>query len=63
MIELGCGLERSCAFVRRMAIRNQLPSSQKTMLLKHLMDRDDVGRRETKVVSNLDTNKEGLQHE
>jgi hypothetical protein len=49
MIELGCGLDRSCAFVRRMSIRNQLPSSQRTMLLTHLMDRDDVGRRESKL--------------
>ena len=47
MIELGCGLERSCAFVRRMSIRNQLPSSQRTMLLLHLMDRDDLDRRES----------------
>jgi hypothetical protein len=30
----------SFAFVRRMSIRNQLPSSQRTMLLLHLMDRD-----------------------
>jgi 6-phosphofructokinase len=48
MIEFGCGLDRSCAFVRRMSIRNQLPSSQRTMLLMHLMVRDDVGRRESK---------------
>jgi hypothetical protein len=47
MIEFGCGLERSCAFVRRMSIRNQLPSSQRTMLLQHLMDRIDVERRES----------------
>jgi hypothetical protein len=47
MIEFGCGLERSCAFVRRMAIRNQLPSSQRTMLLQHLMARIDVERRES----------------
>lgn len=39
MIEFGCGLERSIAFVRRMAIRNQLPSSQRTMLLQHLIKR------------------------
>jgi hypothetical protein len=39
MLELKCGLERSCAFVRRMSIRNQLPSSQRTILLKHLVDR------------------------
>jgi len=48
MIEFGCGLERSCAFVRRMSIRNQLPSSHRTMLLTHLMARDDVGRQELK---------------
>jgi hypothetical protein len=47
MIELGCGLDRSFAFVRRMSIRNQLPSSQRTMLLLHLMDRDVVGRKES----------------
>lgn len=40
MMELGCGLERSCAFVRRMSVRNQLPSSQRTMLLQHLVSRD-----------------------
>jgi hypothetical protein len=39
MIEFGCGLERSCAFVRRMAIRNQLPLSQRTILLQHLVSR------------------------
>lgn len=37
MMEFGCGLERSCAFVRRMAVRNQLPISQRIMLLQHLM--------------------------
>ena len=37
MIEFGCGLERSCAFVRRMSVRNQLPISQRTMLLQHLL--------------------------
>jgi hypothetical protein len=36
MMEFGCGLERSCAFVRRISIRNQLPISQRTMLLQHL---------------------------
>ena len=55
MIEFGCGLERSCSFVRRMAIRNQLPSSQRTMLLTHLMSRDDVGRQETKAQSEATT--------
>ena len=47
MIEFGCGLERSCAFVRRTSIRNQLPTSQRTMLLQHLMARDDAERMET----------------
>jgi len=48
MIEFGCGLDRSCAFVRRMSIRNQLPSSQRTMLLTHLMAREDIDREESK---------------
>jgi hypothetical protein len=42
MMEFGCSLERSCAFVRRAAIRNQLPTSQRTMLLQHLMSRSDT---------------------
>ena len=37
MIAFGCGLHRSCAFVRRMAVRYRLPISQRTMLLQHLM--------------------------
>jgi hypothetical protein len=37
MIEFGCGMNRSCAFVRRMSVRNQLPISQRTMLLQHLV--------------------------
>jgi hypothetical protein len=41
MIEFGCGLERSCAFVRRMAVRNQLPVSQRAMLLEHLVEREN----------------------
>jgi hypothetical protein len=49
MIELGQGLQRSVAFVRRMAIRNQLPSSQRSMLLEHLMQRDGVERRELEI--------------
>ena len=39
MLEFNCGLERSCAFVRRMAIRNQLPLSQRSILLQHLIAR------------------------
>ena len=46
MIELGCGLERSAAFVRRMSIRNQLPISQRTMLLQHLMARAGIEKHE-----------------
>ena len=41
MMEFGCGIERACAFVRRMSVRNQLPLSQRTMLLQHLMGTDD----------------------
>jgi hypothetical protein len=40
MIEFGCGLERSSAFIRRMAVRNQLPMTQRSMLLQHLIDND-----------------------
>lgn len=40
MMEFGCGLERTSAFVRRMSIRNQLPVSQRTALLRHLIGRD-----------------------
>ena len=52
MIEFGCGLERSCAFVRRMCIRHQLPSSHRSMLLKHLMARGDLDRSESSQKSN-----------
>ena len=45
MMEFGCGRERSCAFVRRMSVRNQLPISQRTMLLQHLVGNKD-GREE-----------------
>jgi hypothetical protein len=37
MMEFGCGTKRACAFVRRMCVRNQLPISQRSMLLSHLM--------------------------
>ena len=52
MIEFGCGLERSCAFVRRMAIRNQLPLSQRTILLRHLVERKNDN----------DSEREGMQN-
>jgi hypothetical protein len=61
MIEFGCSLDRSCAFVRRMAIRNQLPSSQRTMLLLHLMKRDDVGKRESRIIGNQKRTSEKLR--
>ena len=56
MIELGCGLERSCGFVRRMSIRHQLPSSQRSMLLKHLIDRNKTELSETSTPKESDTN-------
>lgn len=37
MVDLGCGLDRSAAFVRRMCIQHQLPSSQRIMLLQQLV--------------------------
>jgi hypothetical protein len=40
MMDFGCGLERTSAFVRRMSIRNRLPISQRTTLLRHLIGRD-----------------------
>ena len=42
MMEFGCGMERSCAFVRRMSVRNQLPISQRTMLLQHLVGKANI---------------------
>ena len=53
MIEFGCNLEKACAFVRRMAIRNQLPLSQRAILLQHLVERK----------SDNDSEKGGSQHE
>ena len=47
MLEFGCGLQRACAFVRRMSIKHQLPSSQRTMLLQHLV----AGHADTKTGS------------
>ena len=37
MIEFQCDLDQACAFVRRLSIRHQLPLSQRTMLLEHLI--------------------------
>eukprot|EP00978_Attheya_sp_CCMP212_P008257 scaffold19326_cov39-Attheya_sp.AAC.1 len=37
MKEFGCGVDRACAFVRRLCIRNQLPISQRSILLQHLL--------------------------
>ena len=38
MIEFGCPVEQACAFVRRLSVRHQLPLSQRSMLLSHLMN-------------------------
>lgn len=40
MLDFGIGLERTSAFVRRMSVRNQLPMSQRTTLLRHLIARE-----------------------
>lgn len=53
MIEFGCGLERSSAFVRRMAVRNQLPVSQRSMLLEHLIQHEKDVSKGAKETSNL----------
>ena len=42
MVEFGCDLETACAFVRRLSIRHQLPLSHRSMLLKHLIERNVV---------------------
>jgi hypothetical protein len=38
MVEFGCSVEQACAFVRRLSVRHQLPLSQRSMLLSHLMN-------------------------
>jgi len=40
MKEFGCSVEQTSAFVRRMSIRNQLPMSHRTTLLRHLVGED-----------------------
>jgi hypothetical protein len=37
MEDFGCNLEQTSSFVRRMCIRNRLPMSQRTALLRHLI--------------------------
>jgi hypothetical protein len=44
MMEYGCGLQRTSSFVRRMSIQNRLPMSQRTGLLRHLIQ---SGKEET----------------
>jgi hypothetical protein len=39
MMDFGCSLERTSAFVRRMSIRNRLPMSQRISLIRHLIER------------------------
>ena len=38
MVEFGCSVEQACAFVRRLSVRHQLPLTQRSMLLSHLMN-------------------------
>jgi len=47
MLEFGCEQSVAIAFVRRLSIQHQLPLSQRTMLLQHL-----IGRRNSAAVSN-----------
>ena len=42
MVEFGCSLKTACAFVRRLSIRHQLPLSHRSMLLQHLIDRNNT---------------------
>ena len=43
MVEFGCSVEQACAFVRRLSVRHQLPLSQRSMLLSHLVNRSKEG--------------------
>ena len=47
MLEFGCDQSVAVAFVRRCSVQHQLPLSQRTMLLQHL-----IGRRNSSAVSN-----------
>ena len=48
MLEFGCEQSVAVAFVRRCSVQHQLPLSQRTMLLQHL-----IGRRNSSAVSNV----------
>lgn len=50
MLEFGCDQSVAVAFVRRLSIQHQLPLSQRTMLLQHL-----IGRQNSSAVSNTAT--------
>ena len=41
MIEFGCSVGQAVAFVRKLSVRHQLPLSQRTMLLSHLMRKNN----------------------
>merc|ERR1712228_932980 len=41
MLEFGCGAEMTSVFVRRMSIRHQLPISQRMVLLKHVLEKNE----------------------
>ena len=40
-IEFGCSIKDACAFVRRLSIQHQLPLSQRSRLIQHLLDRHE----------------------
>lgn len=40
MVEFGCSVEKACHFVRRLSVRHQLPLTQRSMLLDHLLKRE-----------------------
>jgi len=41
MLEFGCSFNRAVNFVRRLAVRHQLPIRQRAMLLQHLLRRKE----------------------
>jgi hypothetical protein len=70
MKEFGCGVDRACAFVRRLCIRNQLPISQRSILLQHLLrnnvsladdDEDGIEPDEIEPVPLADDDEDGIE--
>jgi hypothetical protein len=60
MIEFGCSVEDTSAFVRRMSIRNQLPMSQRSTLLKHLKKNAPSGTSSSSTNKRSTTTKIGM---